>query len=458
MRTIICTTGTSIARNVKRPEPWRAEEYKRAVVARVDSERQLKSRDSFLDGISAETKSLRALKAGSNDEVFLLHTDTEDGRVCAEVVAGVLADGMKIQAQAKCVKGLQVEDANAFRRTGVDNLFAMLKEFTSGRAYGSGDEVILNVTGGFKAVVPFVTIFGLLHRIDVVYIFEQSTSLIRLPPLPVQYDYERIKQAEEALRRLREADIMGKEDFFAAIPGLDHADRRWYECLLEEADGQVALSAIAKQLLDTNQEGRAKVLLHPNAYAAYERAAGSVARDQFDMMMSRVGEPMWRSQKRHAFSGTDLEVYKPGNTKERLAGFLEGRTFYVCELYLSHEEYERVLGTRSRKQYRGADFQPWMPPTGKQVAETAEQLAAQVQAELNEKNRECRDLEAVWGEDTRKHKTEQTRLHAVIADLEGSAKEKEREIDHLQEELDFARRPWWRRLFNHRGRKENTHR
>ena len=49
-------------------------------------------------------------------------------------------------------------------------------------------DLILNPTGGYKGVIPFVTVLGMLYGKRSVYIFEHAEQLINLPPLPFSFD------------------------------------------------------------------------------------------------------------------------------------------------------------------------------------------------------------------------------------------------------------------------------
>ena len=90
------------------------------------------------------------------------------------------------------IPGLQVTDHDRFRREGIDNLFKILDDISKPRLDRGQHDVWLNVTGGFKSVVPYVTLFGLLYRLPVVYIFERSNTLITLPPAAINFDFERL--------------------------------------------------------------------------------------------------------------------------------------------------------------------------------------------------------------------------------------------------------------------------
>ena len=80
-------------------------------------------------------------------------------------------------------------------------------------------------------------------------------------------------------------------------------------------------------------------------------------------MLDRVGDPLMRRAKRHAFHGTDLEVYKPGNTAQRMAYFMRGDDVNVCELYPTHDEgYEKMLANKRAGDYEKLRFVPWARP------------------------------------------------------------------------------------------------
>ena len=126
-------------------------------------------------------------------------------------------------------------------------------------------QIILNTTGGFKSTVPYLTLYGLLHRLPVVYLLEQSDALLTLPPAPIQFDYGRLSQAADALTLLRQVTCLGKEEFFKLIPGVPHHDRAWYESLLEEEGAVVTLSAFGLLLVEAVQKEQAEVSRHPSA-------------------------------------------------------------------------------------------------------------------------------------------------------------------------------------------------
>ena len=68
-------------------------------------------------------------------------------------------------------------DAYGFREL-VTTILAYLTDDNLNYHY----DLILNPTGGYKGVIPFVTVLGMLYGKRSVYIFEHAEQLINLPP------------------------------------------------------------------------------------------------------------------------------------------------------------------------------------------------------------------------------------------------------------------------------------
>ena len=155
MKTIICTTGTSIAGGSRFTGD--AEGYRRGIRVRIEQVSKDKP-DDFLKIISAETNSLSQVSDIATAQIVLLHTETEDGRICAETLAETINEHLTENVKRVQIAGLQVKDEKAFRRDGIQNLFQALNRTLENIP---DKDVVLNVTGGFKSVVPYITLFGL---------------------------------------------------------------------------------------------------------------------------------------------------------------------------------------------------------------------------------------------------------------------------------------------------------
>lgn len=485
MRKIVCTAGTSLLTNAKKAKDTREQTQTVSDRRLIDSyletcESKFKEdRERFFVTLSAETHSLYRLKVNGGDQVLLLHTETNDGEMCADALRQIIKDELKANCEIRKVEGLQIHDGERFRKVGLYNLFKVLEdECVKWKENApNGKEVILNTTGGFKAVVPYITLFGLFHRIEVVYIFEGSKTLIRLPPLPFNFDYERLGQARPALQLLKKEGPLPREEFFKAIPGLPYDERPYYESLLEEDDqGYVTLSAFGFLFLDQWEKDTKEIYLSLKAREAYERSQGEV-RERITRFLASLRDPLVRNNHKHSFEGTDLDVFKMPHQAERVAGFVQGDRLYVCCIYLSHDEYERDLPNYRRADFKSQSFEPWSPPeeyqSATEVPDEAEYLIKENQElkekiarmekdnmellasyEKSENSRETalrerdefRSQVDILRDTNEKLRQQSESLEAKLNRVEEEKREIQIQVEKLQKELAWAKRAWWRKL------------
>lgn len=81
-------------------------------------------------------------------------------------------------------KGLQIQDANLFETQGFENLLKIINK------YKEKGNTILNISGGYKAVIPFLTLFAQLEKIPLKCAYEDSGTLITVGNLPFNFDWQ----------------------------------------------------------------------------------------------------------------------------------------------------------------------------------------------------------------------------------------------------------------------------
>jgi len=128
-------------------------------------------------------------------EVYLLATDTVLSIVACELIKSWLDQG-NIKSIKKCVfhsdanapdttvvKGLQVEYAHKFETEGFSNLLKIIKKFSV------KDQTLFNISGGYKALIPYLTLFAQLEEIPLKYMYEDSEDLVTVGNLPFGFDW-----------------------------------------------------------------------------------------------------------------------------------------------------------------------------------------------------------------------------------------------------------------------------
>ncbi len=240
MKTYIVSVGTSVITNYKRKYPYKASFDIDDVVGHLRNAFEQKR----LEETSAEIKTLLKAELSPDDNVFLLATDTDDGIIASHIlktfITGVLNNR---NVKDFSIKGLQIEDSREFREKGVRNLLSIIQEIILTE---KPSDFYLVVSGGFKAVVPYLTIAGMLYDITVLYIFESTDELIELPPLPIQFDLSFIESLEEILYKVDSDGFLSSDDFELFISG--RTDKSKIKLLFSEREGKVYPSEILSLL------------------------------------------------------------------------------------------------------------------------------------------------------------------------------------------------------------------
>ncbi len=431
MTLIICTAGTSIA-GAPRKRDETLEAFRERMEANILRNRtEQPNKDAFLIVASAETHGLVRAKANKGTEVALLTTETEEGRVAGERLGRLIEKEFGCHVVVREIKGLQVRDASLFRSAGVRYLFEELDTLTRD---WSRDEIQLNATGGFKGVVPYLVLYGMFHGLPVCYVYEQSSTLIRLATLPIEFDWARLAGAAEVIFDIFSRGKIPEHEWRDLLPPDYYARRLEYDALFELEEGRVDLSALG-YLMHSRLEGieeTAEVLLSPMAGAELDAADGAAKR-HFEFMLARVRDPLFRSGYRHAESlhKTDLRAWKRySSSGPRMLYWVESRRVYVARLFDHHDKYEYYIGGNpaSRADFDLEKFIAYMGPRGRDYARIAADLH-EAHADANERMHaledEIRDLKLEL-------RTNQAQLNRAVAAAKIEARERAAKVIEKQ--------------------------
>lgn len=154
---------------------------------------KLSNRDfSEVQKLSAELNGILSyyqnnLNKSNNDYHLLIVTDTYEGKETAGLVKNFLTE-YNVMVESKVIEGLKTDNTQSFT-DGVKKLIAFLFENIQGY-----QEVVFNLTGGFKAIQAYLNTIGMFLADKLIYLFETGT-LINIPALPVKFDnYDLLKK------------------------------------------------------------------------------------------------------------------------------------------------------------------------------------------------------------------------------------------------------------------------
>lgn len=279
MRLVVSTCGTSLLRQPPTPELARAlSQYANAQRDQIPAD-LLAQIDDFIDDqrarllaadittardLSAELNGILALLDGQitesvrTDHHILVASDTYLGRRCAEAVVDWLRQHQVPVEQPQVIRDLVTDELETFRY-GVQPLVVWCEQTLPGYRRQQY-RIIFNLTGGFKAFQGVMNTLAPEYADEVVYIFQSSRELLRIPALPFRWDP--ISLCREHFDSLRMLDI---EDRPAGEVG------PLPEVLVLEMEGVLSLSLVGELVWAKGQPVLYREELHkpPSARIRY---------------------------------------------------------------------------------------------------------------------------------------------------------------------------------------------
>jgi putative CRISPR-associated protein (TIGR02619 family) len=275
----------------------------------------------------------------ARDRVVLFSSDTDEGRCCAGAVDLYLHDQLPgIDCQVRVIDDLQVHDADAFRRRGVLGFTqAVLHEIDS---FGA-PQCRLNPTGGFKSLVPYTVLIGMIKGVLAQYIFEQSSTVIDLPMMPVEFALARLEPLRAQIERIERENYVPQADLRACVP---HDEWQALGPLFEEEGDQLTLSPVGLLLWD--QMNHPQTLVPFLSRRAFDDlfTLQQIEGAKPEVFLQRVARDHEQLQQAtHKTWPEGLRWLKPGqHTRDRYLVSVEGWRLLVWRM-VDHQEYDKML-------------------------------------------------------------------------------------------------------------------
>ena len=293
------------------------------------------------ENASAEIKSLLKIQEMLKVEleVYLLTSDTILSNVAAEIIKGYFEKDKDINIkEPKLIENLQVNNAEDFSRKGLLNLVTTIETITC-----CGSDIIFNITGGYKAVIPYMTIMAQINGYDIYYIFEDTDTLIKIPKTPIMVDYNVIEENYDLLKELErgiENYNQWKNKYYARTEKMTG---------FIETDGKIAfLTPIGKIFLSKYEQK------YFTFYAPEDVWKDIMGKKEIKRILATRF-----SSKEQRKAQTQLKnkhpVFDDGNNQYRIFYFEENRNVYIYKVFTDHSKYDRYLNTNTevdRKQVK----------------------------------------------------------------------------------------------------------
>lgn len=267
-------------------------------------------------------------------DVYLICTDTVVSRLAAEILEDYYKDnndGIKIcfDPEKDVISDLQVKDARAFKQ-GIVNLIERFEKIRE----QNYENMVLNITGGFKALIPFMTILGQIHGIPTYYVFEDSETLIEIPAAPISFNKEIFNKYKDEFWQLEEK-MMRQDD-------LDHQFIVDCEsCLYIFDDGEVTLNELGTLLWKKFCSKQPKFNIFYCEDKIWrdiqnKKDIKRILQDKFHLIKVRSNKILQKG---------DHLVYDDGDSPNRIFLFYYSGKVYIYKVFTDHDRYEQYLNS-----------------------------------------------------------------------------------------------------------------
>ncbi|MBT1247057.1 MULTISPECIES: putative CRISPR-associated protein [unclassified Thermosipho (in: thermotogales)] len=346
MKKVISMVGTSIITNVLEEEEglynyydelkdksysdW--EYYERKIRKIKDGVLEYLKDDENFEKASAEIESILEISKKYKDEnkkVYLLTTDTILSYLSAEIIKTIFEEYVEnsdIEIKIHLVKSLNVNENFV---EGLNNLIEKIENI----AGGYYENLIFNITGGYKGIIPYLTIMAVVNECEIYYIHEESNKLIRIPQIPLKIDYNLFEKYEELIIKLEngiESYQKLKVENYKACEKLEKSG------LVEIVDDIAFLSPIGR-ILFNRYKGQ----------FVYFYATDEIYKDIKNKkeIMRILKSKFFENYNSKTQDKSGHLVYDDGNNQNRIFYFKDGDEIYIYEVFEDHDKYEKYLNS-----------------------------------------------------------------------------------------------------------------
>lgn len=302
---------------------------------------------------SAEIKSIVTIKRKLGDqavEVYLIATDSILSVLSCELIHLYFEEhqeeGLSIKFDKRLqdrngsiINGLQAYDYDKFKKGGIPNLLDFLYGSHVSNSGQYWDDISFNITGGYKVLIPIITIIAQVNKTRVFYIFEEDLDetniaippLIELPVLPITINGMALEKFQEEFEKAEgggEVELFNQEFKSIARP------------LLYEEDETIFLTGFGKLLYKE---------LFPDTFTFYAES-GIFQEIASNPDTVRVALKLASNQLRRAKTenkGGHL-VFDDGNNPNRIFYFTSKKgDIYIYKVFSNKAEYKTYINSIS---------------------------------------------------------------------------------------------------------------
>jgi hypothetical protein len=178
---------------------------------------------------------------------------------------------------------------------------------------------------------------GMIKGIRCDYIFEQSTNLLELPPLPLEFNQSQFETYKDLFEDIERNSTISRLDWERRVP---YEERPWLESLIEVNGSDITLSAVGFLFLDIMR--KPAVLVPFLSQKAIKDIFYEIEPldncDPFRFLQRVCQSDIAFQQALHINNGNGLYWLKPGRTTDRYLVSKEGWRLLVWRAIREDQE------------------------------------------------------------------------------------------------------------------------
>lgn len=174
---------------------------KRDILLDERDEAQIRRLSAELNGFIGSYRRDGELSDAAGDMHYLICTDTFQGKLTADIIEKWGWSRGFNNMNAYPIEDLNTNSMSSFQ-LGVNNLVEWCDSTLPGHRE-SGDKIMFNLVGGFKALQGYMQALGMFYADEIIYIFENSSEILSIPKLPFDLEQSAKQKIKDNLNVVR---------------------------------------------------------------------------------------------------------------------------------------------------------------------------------------------------------------------------------------------------------------
>jgi hypothetical protein len=288
---------------------------------------------------SAEIQSIIAIveEAKCACDVYLIATDTILSRIACDLIKKWFDAydnsniNIKFNAKLDIIEELNIDDVASFKKglVNLNNRFYRI----AGQAIENGlsKDVIINITGGYKGIIPYLTILSQVNQCPIKYIFESSKQLITIPQLPIQNNNDIFEKHFDIFTDLEKNDYLIKSQYY------NFAEET--EALLDIDNDYILLNYLGQALWQKYKTSFFVFYAPDDVWEEMQKQP-----DIMRIVSTKLSDPLVLGSSKIEIKGNHY-CYDDGNNNNRIYLFIEHNMLYIYKTFQNEKAAKEYIST-----------------------------------------------------------------------------------------------------------------